>query len=325
MVTQGAVGVRILVTGGSGFIGGHLCDRLAYDGHEVIILDNLSTGRDENIHNLTQRGAVHLIVGDVRSRQLALKAMRDIDAVVHLAAIISVPFSVSHPALTNQVNVTGTLNVLEAARRCNVSKFIYASSCAVYGEARYLPIDEVHPENPLSPYAASKLCSEAYCAAFRNAYGLDTTVLRLFNVYGPRQEGNPYAGVIVQFQQRLSEGKPPVIYGDGQQTRDFVHVSDAVEAIVRCLNDDRASGRTLNIGSGRSTSISHLANLMLSFSQSDLRPIHLEPRPGDIRHSQAGISRARAEISYEPKIRIEEGIRPLLAIPGEASQESSGQ
>lgn len=304
--------MRVLVTGGAGFIGSNLADSLAGDNREVILLDNLSTGREENVSKLVERGAARLIRGDIRNRELALTTTRDVDAIVHLAAIISVPFSVSHPIITDQVNVVGTLNLLRAARTNHVPKFVQISSCAVYGEATRLPIDEEHPTNPMSPYAASKICSEIYCETFHNAYGLNTTVLRLFNVYGPRQEGNPYAGVIVKFIERLAIGCPPVICGDGQQTRDFVHVRDVVDVIKKCLTADVSSGRTYNIGSGRATSIENLADVMINLSGQEVRPTYCPPRAGDILHSQADITRAKAELGYEPKVSLEEGLRELL-------------
>lgn len=277
------------------------------------MLDNLSTGTRENISHLVDLGAARLVVGDITDRQLLCTITKDVDVIVHLAAIISVPFSVSHPLATDRTNVVGTLCLLESAMRNEVSKFIGVSSCAVYGEAKYLPIDEKHPKNPSSPYAASKLRSEAHCEAFHNSHGLDTTVLRLFNVYGPRQERNPYAGVIVKFQERLRTGCPPVICGDGRQTRDFVHVNDVVDAIVRSLEAGRPKGRTYNIGSGQATSIGRLATLMIDISGAKLRPTYCPPRLGDILHSQADIARARKELGYEPKVSLDRGLRSLLA------------
>jgi len=304
--------VRALITGGAGFIGSHLADRLARDDNEVIMLDNMSTGRHENVSHLVDLGAARLVVGDITDRQLVCTITKDVDAIVHLAAIISVPFSMSHPLATNRTNVVGTLRLLESARRNEISRFISVSSCAVYGEAKYMPIDEGHPTNPSSPYAASKLCSEAYCEAFHNSYGLNTTVLRLFNVYGPRQERNPYAGVIVKFQERLRIRCPPIICGDGRQTRDFVHVNDVVEAIVRSLRAGQSKGRTYNIGSGQATSIGRLADLMINISGAKLKPTYCPPRPGDILHSQADIARAKEELGYEPKVSLDRGLRSLL-------------
>ena len=304
--------VRVLVTGGAGFIGSHLCERLVRDGHDVTVIDNLSTGRKGNLSGLRGHRAVRLVKGDIRNHVMTTRVMQGIEAVVHLAAIISVPYSISHPITTNQVNVDGTVNLLSSACKRHVSKFVNISSCAVYGEAKRLPIDEQHPKAPLSPYAASKLCSEIYCEAFHEAYGLDTTVLRLFNVYGPRQEGNPYAGVIVQFKERLMKGTPPLVYGDGKQTRDFVHVYDVVEAICECLEDRRTGVKVFNIGSGSPTSISELADLMSALSQTNVRPVYSSPRQGDILHSYADITKARTELGYQPRVSLEEGLRMIM-------------
>ena len=240
--------------------------------------------------------------------------MQGMEAVVHLAAITNVPYSISHPIMTNRVNVEGTVNLLNSACKGRVSKFVNISSYAVYGEAKRLPTDEQHPKAPLSPYAASKLCSEVYCGAFHEAYGLDTTSLRLFNVYGPRQEGDPYAGVIVQFKKRLMKGDPPVVYGYGNQTRDFVHVYDVVDAICKCLENTHVVGNVFNIGSGIATSISELADLMIALSQKDIRPVYSPPRQGDIMRSCADITRARAELGYEPMISLETGLKTVFHV-----------
>jgi len=302
----------VLVTGGAGFIGSHLTERLVRDGHEVVVIDNMSTGRRQNLQGVLHSRAVRLINGDIRHRPTVSSAMRKVDAVTHLAAVISVPYSVSHPDITNQVNVAGTLNLLDIACRRGVSGFVNISSCAIYGEAKYLPIDEDHPKSPLSPYAASKLCAETYCEEFNRTQGLPTTTLRLFNVYGPRQERNPYAGVMVQFRERLKSGKPLMIYGDGKQTRDFVHVRDVVDAICASLESKRARGKAYNIGSGQATSVEALAGLMLKVSRMEAQPVHSASRSGDILHSQADIRRAREELGYEPKVSLEEGLRDLL-------------
>jgi UDP-glucose 4-epimerase len=303
--------VRVLVTGGAGFIGTNLARRLAREGHDLLVLDNLSTGREENVLDLVQSGAAKLIKGDVRDKELASAVMKDVEAVVHLAAVISVPYSVSHPEVTNEVNVSGTVNLLKAAVRSGASRFIHVSSCAVYGEAQYLPIDENHPKVPSSPYAASKLRSEAHCQAFHETFGLDTSILRLFNVYGPLQKANQYAGVIVQFGERLRNGDPLTIYGDGKQTRDFVHVFDVVDAIYACLGSKHSSGREYNIGSGDPTSIEELASLMSRLYRVEPTIVHSTSRTGDIRDSQADIRKAKSELGYDPRIKLEEGLNML--------------
>ncbi|MEM3443113.1 MAG: SDR family NAD(P)-dependent oxidoreductase, partial [Candidatus Bathyarchaeia archaeon] len=214
--------MKVLVTGGAGFIGSHLVERLLKEDCNVVVLDDLSSGKTENL-DLKNRNLIFL-KGGIRDKELVKKALKDVEVVFHLAALVDVPFSVKNPLLVNQVNVCGSLNILEESIKTNVEKFIYASSCAVYGEPQYLPINEEHPTNPLSPYAVSKLAIEKYCQVFNKLYGLKTVSLRLFNVYGPRQEGDSYSGVISRFIRQLRSGKPPIIFGDGSQTRDFVYV-----------------------------------------------------------------------------------------------------
>ncbi|MDH5374398.1 MAG: SDR family oxidoreductase [Candidatus Bathyarchaeota archaeon] len=304
---------RILVTGGAGFIGSHLVDRLMKDGYKVVVLDNFFSGNLENIKHHLESGKFCLVKGDVRNSDIIKETVRNVDAVFHLAAIVSVPLSIKKPLLVNDVNVRGTLNLLEASSKADVKRFIYISSCAVYGEANRLPIDESCPTNPVSPYAVSKLAAEHYCKVFHENYGLNTVCLRYFNVYGPRQAKNLYSGVIIQFIDRLKQGKPPVIYGDGEQTRDFVHVKDIVEANMLALNSQRSAGHVINVGSSESTTINNLANLLMEFfDQTHLKPVHRAPREGDIRNSYADIAKAEKMLGYKPKIKLKEGISVLL-------------
>jgi len=304
---------KILVTGGAGFIGSHLVDRLMKEGYEVVILDNFFSGDIENIKNHLESEMLYLVKGDVRSSDNVKEAVRNVDAVFHLAAIVSVPLSIENPLLVNDVNVTGTLNLLEASLKADVKRFIYASSCAVYGEVDRLPIDERCPTNPLSPYAVSKLAAECYCKIFCDNYGLDTLCLRYFNVYGLRQTGDSYSGVITQFIDRLKQRKPPIIYGDGQQTRDFVHVKDIVEANMLALNCQLGAGEMINVGTAKSTTINELANFLIEFfGQAHLRPVYRAPREGDIRNSYADIGKAEKMLGYRPKITVKKGIRMLL-------------
>lgn len=306
--------LRTLVTGGAGFIGSHLADRLMKEDYEVVVLDNFFSGKIENIKHHLDSGEFSLIKGDVRDSDDIKDAIRDVDTVFHLAAIASVPISVENPLLVNDVNVRGTLNLLKASLEAHVERFIYASSCAVYGEPRYLPIDERHPTSPMSPYAASKLAAEYYCKVFYENYGLNTLCLRYFNVYGARQVGGAYSGVITQFVDRLKQRKPPIIYGDGQQTRDFVHVSDAVEANLLAL-DCQGSGRVINVGSGISTTINELAGVLMGLSgKDDLKPVYDSPRRGDIRSSCADINMAKRALGYRPMVTLEEGLRTLLRV-----------
>jgi len=299
--------LRVLITGGAGFIGSHLVRALVRAGYGVRVFDNLSTGSLDNIGDLLD--AIEFVRGDVRDYGVVESAVRDVDAVVHLAALIDVAESVEKPDLYFDVNVRGTYNVVKASK--NVSTFVFASSSAVYGDPIRVPIPEDHPLMPKSPYAASKISGEAFVQAFANQYGFRPVILRLFNVYGPKQS-RAYAGVIIEFIRRVSRGEPPVIFGDGEQTRDFVHVSDVVEAIMLSLRNEEARG-VFNIGSGEGVTINHLARLILKLmGREDLKPIYAPPRPGDIRHSIADITRAQRELRFKPKVKLEVGIKELI-------------
>lgn len=304
---------KVLVTGGAGFIGSHLIDKLLHEGFEVTALDDFSSGKIENIGHHTGASNFRLIRGDVRNLGDIKKAVEDADAVFHLAAIVSVPLSVKNPSLVDDVNVRGTLNFLKASLDADVKRFIYASSCAVYGEAFDLPIDERHPTAPLSPYAASKLAAEHHCTRFHEDYGLETVCLRYFNAYGPRQKKGPYGGVITQFINRIKQGKPPLIYGDGNQTRDFVHINDVAEASELALHKRGAVGEVFNIGTGKATTVNQLAQILTKLmGKPELKPVHTNPRLGDIRHSQANITKAQTILGYTPKISLEQGLKALL-------------
>lgn len=304
---------RILVTGGAGFIGSHLVDRLMKEGYEVAVLDNFSVGKTENIRHHLDSQSFNLVKGDIRNSEDVRKTVGDADVVFHLAAIVNVPLSVENPLLVNDVNVRGTLNLLEASLKEDIQRFIYVSTCAVYGEARYLPINEEHPIMPLSPYGISKFAAEHYCKIFHMIHGLRTVCLRFFNVYGPRQSEGPYSGVITQFINGLRRGKPPIIYGDGEQTRDFVYVEDVVEASMLALNSQNCVGEVINVGTGKPTTITELAKvLMRMFRETGAKPKYAPVRAGDIQNSYADISKAERVLGYGPRIRLEEGIRRLL-------------
>jgi len=308
---------RVLVTGGAGFIGSHLVDRLIKEGFEVSVLDNLSTGRMENLMRHLESGGVRLVNADILDRRAVKQALTDVEAVFHLAAITSVPYSIKHPDATRKANVEGTRILLDACLGGNVERFIYVSSCAVYGEPEYLPIDERHPARPVSPYAESKLEAERLCREFQKAYGLKTTIVRPFNVYGPRMKSGMYGGVIARFIERLRLNKPPIIYGDGTQTRDFVHVWDVVNALMLTLNSQKAIGEIFNVASGVATSIDELAKLVMELSGVDgLKPLYRPARNGDIKHSYADVSKAKAKLGYEPKISLKEGITALVGSAG---------
>ncbi len=306
--------MKVLVTGGAGFIGGHLSGRLVAEGHEVVAIDNLSMGNLANLAFEFLGSRLQFVKGDIRDRSLVKKCVSDIDAVIHLAAITSVPYSIQNPVETNQVNVMGTLNLLEACMNDGIEKFVYASSCAVYGDARRLPISEDDPLDATSPYAESKIVAEQYCHVFRERYKLQTICVRAFNVYGPGQHNSDYGGVLTRFVSRLENGEPPIIYGDGEQSRDFIHVDDIVTALMRILQDDGPASKVYNLGSGRAVTINQLASVLQhTFDKEDLKPIHMPPRAGDIRHSQADISRAEKELGFRPRISLEEGLKRLVA------------
>lgn len=303
--------MSVLVTGGAGFIGSHLVERLLKEGYNVVVLDNLSSGRTENLDLENQK--LLFIKGDIRERELVKKALKDVEVVFHLAALVDVPFSVKNPLLVNQVNVSGSLNILEESVKTNVEKLIYASSCAVYGEPQCLPINEEHPTNPLSPYAVSKLAIEKYCQVFNKLYGLKTFSLRLFNVYGPRQKSDsPYSGVISQFVRQLKSGKPPLIFGDGSQTRDFVYVLDVVDAFHKAMISKHCMGE-INVGSGKETSISDLAKICIEkFSLKNVEPAYAVPRAGDIKRSWANIEKAKCMLGYKPFFSLKSGLDALI-------------
>jgi len=302
---------RAVVTGGAGFIGSHIADGLVKQGHQVVILDDLSTGNKENIAALLKQSNVEFIEGSIVDLSLLNKLVRGVDYVFHLAAIPSVPRSIKNPQASHEANITGTLNVLLAARDTGVKKVIYTSSCAVYGDASALPIKEETRPNPQSPYAVTKLAGEYYCQVFHQVYGLPTVCLRYFNVYGPRQDpDSQYAAVIPRFIQRVIDDKPPIIFGDGEQTRDFTFIIDVVEANILAAESE-ATG-VFNIGRGQSISITRLAELIIELTGINLKCVHEEPRQGDIIHSLADISRARS-FGYEPSYNLEEGLRKTIA------------
>ncbi len=300
---------RAIVTGGAGFIGSHLADELVCRGYQVIILDNLSTGKMSNIeHSL---GNAEFVQGSISDLPLLRRLFSGADYVFHQAAIPSVPRSVRNPKASHNTNITGTLNVLLAARDNGIKKVVYASSSSVYGDNATLPNIEDMIPNPQSPYALTKLAGEYYCKVFREIYNLNTICLRYFNVYGPRQDpDSQYAAVIPIFINNALAGKAPIIFGDGEQSRDFTFVKDVVEANILAAESE-ATG-IFNIGRSRSVTINHLAQLIIRFvGNSAVKPVHTDPRLGDILHSLSDISKARA-FGYHPKYSLEEGLKETL-------------
>ena len=305
--------MRVLVTGGAGFIGSHLVDALLARGDAVTVIDNLSSGSLDNLKTHTGNPAFRFIQGDIRDAEAVKRALADADAVIHEAAMISVPLSIKDPELAHSVNVEGTLALLKASLTKGIKRFVYASSCAVYGEQAQLPISEDAPPKPLSPYASSKLAAEQNCHTFYELEGLETVCLRYFNVYGPRQTGGEYAGVMIKFLERLRADQPPIIYGDGEQTRDFVHVGDIVGATLLALEREGVAGEVLNIGTGRAASINELCRIFLGAAgKTGIKPVHEAPRAGDIKRSRADIKKAMKLLGFKPKISLEEGVGNLL-------------
>jgi dTDP-glucose 4,6-dehydratase len=304
---------RILVTGGAGFIGSHLVDRLIDVEAEVTVLDNLDTGRMENIaqHKLNRK--FHFVKGDVRDFGVVKRLVKDVDAVVNLAAIASVQRSVEDPLLVNDVNVKGTLNLLKASVDSGVKRFVQASSAAVYGDAQKLPVREDFIPMPLSPYAVSKLAADNYTLVFNQIYGLETVCLRFFNVYGPRQANNPYSGAITIFTNELLGNRPPRIFGDGEQTRDFVFVKDVVSAVMLALSARGAVGEVFNVASGKATTINKIVQVLQKLTgKEDVKPVYEAPREGDIRYSYADVKKASRCLGYEPVFSLEEGLKELV-------------
>jgi UDP-glucose 4-epimerase len=304
---------KVLVTGGAGFIGSHLVDKLVGNGCTVRVIDNLSTGNMANIKAQVENSKVDFVNGDIRDASLVNQVIKDVDSVFHLAAQTSVPLSVKNPRLTYETNVTGTLNLLAASAKRKVDKFVLASTCAVYGEPQYVPEDEKHPTCPLSPYAETKLAGERYLLGFHERQLCCSVVLRFFNVYGPRQGLNDYSGVITRFIERAKKNMPLTVYGDGSQTRDFVNVHDLVNAIVASVEKPEAEGEIINVGSGKETSINELAKIILELSNSNAKISHETPREGDIKHSYADISKAGKLLGYRPSVSLTDGLRLLLA------------
>ncbi|MCK5030451.1 MAG: SDR family oxidoreductase [Thermoplasmatales archaeon] len=303
-------GKKVVVTGGSGFIGSNLTQELSKE-NQVTVVDNLSTGYLENIQNLINSGDISFVEGSITDMDLLQKLFEDVDYIFHQAAIPSVPRSVKDPISSNYTNVNGTLNVLVAARDNNVKKLIYASSSSAYGDTPVLPKSEDMKPCPLSPYAISKLTAEYYCQVFSDVYNLATASLRYFNVFGPRQDpSSEYAAVIPKFIGSILNDKSPLVYGDGEQTRDFTFVDDVVNANI--LAAESMSTGVFNIAGGERISINDLAGLIMELLDKDLDITHIEPQPGDIKHSLADISKAREQIRYIPKFNVKDGLKETV-------------
>jgi nucleoside-diphosphate-sugar epimerase len=299
-----------LVTGGAGFIGSHLTEELVRRGHSVRVVDNLVTGRRRNLGHL--RG-VEFIEGDLAEPAIAERSAKGMDYVLHQAAIPSVPRSVKDPVASNRANIDASLNILVAARDARVKRLVYAGSSSAYGDTPTLPKREDMPTNPLSPYALQKLVAELYCQMFTRLYGFETVTIRYFNVFGPRQDpGSPYSGVISLFSTALLERRRPIIYGDGEQTRDFTYVENVVDGVLRACEAANAAGEVINVAMGGRISLNELLRTMNRVVGTDMEALYREPRAGDVRDSQADITKARTLLGYTPGVGLEEGLKKTL-------------
>jgi nucleoside-diphosphate-sugar epimerase len=304
---------RVVVTGGVGFIGSRLVRELLGRGCYVVVLDNFCSGSWENLRGLHGRDGFEVVEGDVRDRRVVRKVMKGADGVVHLAALIDVEASVRDPFQTHDVNVNGTLNVLHAAVKSGVRRFVFASSTAVYGDANPLPLKEDYPLCPISPYAASKAAAEGYCRAFNSCYGLGTVILRYFNVYGLGQRNSTYSGVITRFLEKAFRGEPLIVYGDGGQTRDFIYVDDVVKATILALEGVGVEGETFNVCTGKPTSVNELVEVVRAIVGRDLRVVYDEPRKGDIRSNYGDPSKAEKTLGFNAKTSLREGIEKMAS------------
>jgi nucleoside-diphosphate-sugar epimerase len=297
-----------LVTGGAGFIGSHISEALVSRGHRVRVADNFVTGYQRNL-----RPGVEFVEGDVADPRVAADVVAGMDYVIHQAAIPSVPRSVDNPEESHRANVDGMLQILLASRDAKVKRVVFAGSSSVYGDTEVLPKTETMPTNPLSPYALQKLMSEMYGQMFTRLYGLETVTTRYFNVFGPRQDpGSPYSGVISLFIKALSDGTRPIIYGDGGQTRDFTYVTNVVDGVIRSAETPGVGGHVFNVATSSRVSLNELLAVLKKIFGSDVEPIYKESRAGDVRDSQADISKATKMLGYRPTVGLEEGLRQTV-------------
>ena len=301
--------LKFLVTGGAGFIGSNLVRQLVDDGNEVTVLDNLLSGYRSNLNQFPQ---LRFIEGDIRDEVVVAESIKGVEVVFHLAAFVGNKRSIDHPIIDADINVMGTLKVLEAARRAGVRKIVASSSAGIFGELKTLPIKEDHPVDPDTPYGSSKLCMEKECLAYAKLYDLEAVCLRYFNVYGPNQRFDAYGNVIPIFAFQMLRGEQLTIFGDGEQTRDFINVKDVVQANIKAAMANGLSG-AFNIGSGGRITINKLVELLWAVSGIEPQVVYGPPRYGDVRHSLADISEARHSIGFEPSVLMEEGLQEYMA------------
>ena len=303
--------MKVLVTGGGGFIGSHIVDRLLADGHGVRVLDNFATGRRENL--LDVLSDIELVEGDIQSYERVHNAVSGCEVVLHQGALPSVPRSVQDPLTSNATNVTGTLNVLLAARDSGVRRVVYASSSSIYGANPELPKHEALLPQPISPYAVAKLAGEGFCRSFHEVFGLETVALRYFNVFGPRQDPlSQYSAVVPNFITALTGGGQPVVYGDGEQSRDFTYVGNVVDGNVLAMSAEGVAGKLYNLAAGERTSLNELLRHIGSLVGNEADARYEAARLGDVKHSHADVSAARRDLGYSPSVTVEEGLRLTL-------------
>ena len=318
--------MKVCVTGAAGFIGGHIAEALLAEGHEVAGLDDFSSGKRDTAALLAQNPRFSLHEGTIADAAAVARAVAGAAWVFHLAAIPSVPVSMQEPERTTAVNIGGTVNVLQAAKAAGAKRVVLACSCAAYGDGPEQPKHELLPPRPMSPYAAQKLACELLASTWTRAYGLPCVALRFFNVYGPRQDPkSEYAAAIPRFATRLLAGQRPIVFGDGLQTRDFVHVSDVVRANLLAATSEKAPGEVINVGSGRSSSLIDLIALLRIITGCDALIEHQATRAGDLRASSANIDKARAILGYQPRVSLEEGLRGVVDFFKAASRSAPGR
>jgi len=306
---------KILITGGAGFIGSHFCERCVSKGYTVVCLDNFLNGNLGNIRALLSHKNFKLVNGDVRDANLLEKVISSgIDTIVHLAAQIHVDRSIIEPKETYETNVLGTLNLLELARKYDVEKFIYGSSSEIYGSAKYVPMDEKHPLDPLHPYGASKLAADRMCYVYIQTYGIDACIARLFNTFGPRQKDTGYGGVISIFAKRVLNDRPPIIYGDGKQTRDYLYIDDALNAYELLLESKKVIREPINFGTGKDVAILSIANKIIELfgKKRSIKPVHVAPRPGEVRRLVADNRKAKELLGWTPKYSFDKGLKNFV-------------
>jgi UDP-glucose 4-epimerase len=306
--------MKILITGGAGFVGSHLCEKYTKEGHPVICLDNFMSGNLTNVRHLLDYRNFKLVKGDIMDFDLLEKIMRDVDIVFHLAAQIHVDKSYIEPKLTYEVNVLGTQNVLEVARLYDAKKVIYASTSEVYGSGEFCPMGENHPLNALHPYGASKIAADRMCYAYIQTYGMNISIIRLFNIFGPRQRDVGYGGVISIFTRRILSNIPPIIYGDGMQTRDYTYIKDAIRAYDLVLNHNKPITEPINFGTGKEVSIIDLADKIIDLcgKKGEIKSVQVEPRIGEVKRLIADATKAKDLLGWEPSYNLEEGLKEFI-------------